>query len=541
MTVRGGSGISPSIDVYSSIDDRWTGQTEGVVHTSYTTENSSIHQLSAQGATYSQSANEMALWAKVVYAADSTGNFTLSSRSGSAATLQQQFIANGSLSGGNDFGDYGFAYQIGHLSQEATVRFAVGVVREDAVNYLGSSESHFYRSQYPDIPSAVDHFFDDYEAAAKESETLDLSIETTATSLGGSNYSDILALSTRQVFGAIDLTVSSDTLDTNYVKAFIKEISSNGNMNTVDIIFPLFPFFYVFAPEYIKLLLDPILQYSKAGRYPHSWAIHDLGTNYPNATGHDDGNDEHMPIEETGNVLILINAYEKATGDTSWAANYTSLLSGYADYLKENGLHSTWQFSTTDGLGGYANMTSLGIKAAVGLSAYGDLTGQQNWTDLGSSFAEQINTDGVGVYTSSATKQSYFDLVYGNETWYLTFNIFPAALFNQTTFNQSTYVAQSDFYPTVRGEGGVAIAGNAQWGKTDWDFWVAAVAESGTRELFINDIHAYISNGKNTQPFSDKYFVTGEKQGLASFRARPTVGAHWAIWALEKGPNSGGL
>lgn len=237
----------------------------------------------------------------------------------------------------------------------------------------------------------------------------------------------------------------------------------------------------------------------------------------------------------------MVDAYEKATGDTSWASEYSSLLSGWATYLVQNGLYPVWQLQTTDGLGGFANMTNLGIKAAVGLSAYGDLTDQANYTSLGSSFAQTINTNGVGVYNSSTTNQPYFDLTYGDSSWYLTFNIYPSALLNLTTFNQSTYDAQSDFYPTVRSTGGVAIDGNVKWGKTDWDVWVAAVASDATRDIFINDIHAYLANGKNTEPFSDRYWVAGDSEGLAVFRARPTVGAHWAIWAIDKGANSGGL
>ncbi len=33
--------------------------------------------------------------------------------------------------------------------------------------------------------------------------------------------------------------------------------------------------------------------------------MHDLGAHFPNATGHADGNDEYMPVEECGNILIM--------------------------------------------------------------------------------------------------------------------------------------------------------------------------------------------------------------------------------------------
>lgn len=540
-------GSSQSVEIYSAIDENWTGQPLAANCSHLTSGNASIHQLSAYGATYSQSADEMALWGTVVYAAGFTETASLSSGSGPASVLQQQFASNGSLSTSDstcvENGFHGFAYQLGSSSYVAnTVRFAVGVVRENAINCFGSAETHYYRSSYPDIASAVNHFLDDYEEAAAEGQSLDSSIEKTACSLAGSNYSDILSLSTRQVFGAIDVTIPADTLDTSAVKAWVKEISSDGNLQTADIIYPLFPFFYVFAPTYIKLLTDPILQYSGSGSYPHAWAVHDLGANYPNATGHDDGNDEQMPVEESGNLILLVKAYEQATGDASWGETYSAILEQWAEYLANNGLYPTNQLSTTDGLGAFTNMTSLAVKAAVGLSAYGSLTGQQNWTTLANSFARTITTPGVGVEEDSQTQRSYFDLTYQDQdTFYLTFNTYPSALFNLSTFNASTYASESAFYPTVRKSLGVPIDGAVQWGKTDWDFWIAAVCEKSTRQMFVDDVWEYLSNGKNTEPFSDRYWVEGDDEGLAVFRARPTVGAHWAIWALELGPNSGGL
>lgn len=258
ITATGNKGLSPSIDVYSVIDERWTGQSKAAKCIHSVSQDASIYQLSANGATYSESADEMALSGQVVYAAETANNGSLSFGSGLPATLQNRFQANGTLSGKigvcQNNSVHGFAYRLG-ATQDATVRFAVGVVRESAINLLGEAQTHYYRSQYPEISDAVDHFFADYEEAASEGQKLDSAIETTATSLVGTNYSDILALSTRQVLGAIDLTIPKDTLNTSDVKAFIKEISSDGNLNTVDIIFPLFPFFYVFAPKYIKLLL----------------------------------------------------------------------------------------------------------------------------------------------------------------------------------------------------------------------------------------------------------------------------------------------
>lgn len=91
--------------------------------------------------------------------------------------------------------------------------------------------------------------------------------------------------------------------------AFIKELSSNGNI-TIDVIMPAFPIYYVMDPDYIqKLLLEPVMKYSAVGRWRLPYMIHVLGTNYPQATGHGDQEAEPMPIEACGNLLILAAVY----------------------------------------------------------------------------------------------------------------------------------------------------------------------------------------------------------------------------------------
>lgn len=58
--------------------------------------------------------------------------------------------------------------------------------------------------------------------------------------------------------------------------AFMKEISTDGNVNTLADLLPrALPAFYVLAPEYIRLFLEPILIFSK--QWPAEFAVHDLG------------------------------------------------------------------------------------------------------------------------------------------------------------------------------------------------------------------------------------------------------------------------
>ncbi|KAK8159186.1 hypothetical protein IWX90DRAFT_488683 [Phyllosticta citrichinensis] len=542
VTASGRNGATPSVQVYSDIDDTWTGQSASSTFNQTTTGATHVWQVRSNNqVTYSE-VDQMAGWGEAVYAARAD-----SFQSGPASTVRSQFVSSGALT--NATSDWssgsvvGLAFDLGTVSSSASAVYAIGYVREDAINYRGTPYTGYYRAANPNTVGAASHFLDIYDDAVSEADSFDAKIRTVGDSSGGSNYTAILELSVRQIFSGIDVTVDGSTLDTSAPYAFIKEISSNGNLNTIDIIFPSFPFLYEFAPNLIKLLLNPVLAYLESGAYPNPYMIHDLGTHYPNATGHDDGLDEAMPIEESGNLLILALAYQTATGDTSWASTHATLFKKYADYLVDNGLYPTNQLSTNDGLGAFTNMTNLGVKAAVGLTAYGKLTSQANYTATGQSFAQAIwggnetTSDGLGSEVSSATGQSYFTTTYSDSSWFLVFNVYPDMLFDLATFPNATYTATSSFYPSVRGVAGVAIDGAVKWGKTDWQIWTAATVDADAQALFVNDLYALIANGKNTGPFGDRYWTAGDSVGETAegFRARPTLGAHFAVAVLKLG------
>ena len=74
--------------------------------------------------------------------------------------------------------------------------------------------------------------------------------------------------------------------------------------------------------------------------------MHDLGTNFPNATGHVEGNDEYMPVEESGNMILMTYAYYKFTGDSSYLQQHYAKMFQWAQYLIEFSLIPGNQLST---------------------------------------------------------------------------------------------------------------------------------------------------------------------------------------------------
>ena len=87
-------------------------------------------------------------------------------------------------------------------------------------------------------------------------------------------YYSIVALSARQVMGAYVLTLpptgvcTNNSINISEPLMFQKEISSDGNVNTVDVMYPAMPFFLYANPELLKYNLEPLFQNQEGYIYP---------------------------------------------------------------------------------------------------------------------------------------------------------------------------------------------------------------------------------------------------------------------------------
>lgn len=198
-------------------------------------------------------------------------------------------------------------FTISHVQREVTqFASAVGLTRMRPLwLHWFQTESELLHFHYDDFANAV-------TLAANYSDQLRID----AASSGGDEYADIVALSARQAMGATSFSGTPDD-----PKLFLKEISSNGNSQTVDVIFPSFPFFLYTQPRWAAYLLEPLLEHQMAHLYPNNYSMHDLGAHFPNLTGHADGKDEYMPVEECGDMLImglsLVNAMTHESDEAS--------------------------------------------------------------------------------------------------------------------------------------------------------------------------------------------------------------------------------
>lgn len=435
---------------------------------------------------------------------------------------------------------FGYAVDLGSVGSESKSRlFTVGLCQDDAIQFLGAdglrNVPSLWKSYYNDDLTALSFFHKDYSESSKLSAQLDEKIWTDSKNVASENYAILTTLAARQAFGATQLV---GTEEKHYF--FLKEISSNGNTQTIDVIYPASPIFYYTNPELMKLMLDPHFENQESGHYPNKYAIHDLGTHYPNATGHPDGNDEPMPVEECGNNMIMMLAYVQRSGNTDYIKEHYKILKQWVEYLVEDSLLPAFQLSTDDFAGRLANQTNLALKGIIGIEAMsqmskliGEEDDAKNFTTIAHEYIAKWQ--GYGINKNDSPNHSI--LTYNDASTHgLLYNLYNDKLLNLNLVPQEVYDIQNNFYPTIKQKYGLPLdTRHEYYTKTDWEIFCAAISNETTRDMFIDSIAKWVGETTTSVPFTDLYQTNdGNQPDGIDFHARPVMGGMFALLLLDK-------
>ncbi|HEY3413820.1 MAG TPA: DUF4965 domain-containing protein [Armatimonadota bacterium] len=384
----------------------------------------------------------------------------------------------------------------------------------------------------------------EFGAILKRCEAFDGQLMADLAAAGGEKFALLCALAYRQCISAHKLAADPDGSPVFYSK----ENFSNGCINTVDVTYPSSPFFLLLQPELLKSQLRGILDYAASARWKFPFAPHDLGT-YPLANGQvygggEQGEEDQMPVEECGNMLLMLAALAHIEGNADFSAAYWPTLTEWAEYLLEKGLDPENQLCTDDFAGHMAHNANLAIKAILGLAGFAEMAKTLGHAESAKRFraaAESMAAEWV----RKADDGDHYRLAFDKPgTWSQKYNLVWDSLLGLNVFPEKVRTAEVAYYMTRFEEYGLPLDSRKTYTKTDWELWTATMAEK--REDFdaiVDRVFRFANETTSRVPLTDWYETTDAKQ--VGFQARSVVGGLfipllknadlWRKWAGKAG------
>jgi hypothetical protein len=340
-----------------------------------------------------------------------------------------------------------------------------------------------------------------------------------ATLAGGKQYAEMCALAYRQAMAAHKL-VEAPNGDLLWLS---KENNSNGSIGTVDITYPSSPMFLYYNVELAKGLMNHILYYSESGKWTKPFAAHDVGT-YPQANGQTYGGD--MPIEESGNMVILAAAIAAVEGNADYAAKHWEVLTTWTDYLVEYGLDPENQLCTDDFAGHFAHNVNLSVKAIMGVASYGRMAKMLGKNDVAEKYTAKAR-EMAAEWVKMAADGDHYRLTFDKPgTWSQKYNLVWDKLLEFNLFPAEVAQTEIAYYLTRQNRYGLPLDNREAYTKTDWIMWTATLADDkATFERFIAPMWQFENETIDRVPMSD--WIWTDRPNHRGFKARSVVGGYW--------------
>jgi hypothetical protein len=436
------------------------------------------------------------------------------------------------------------AWDLGPVTTAPVSRFAM-LAYDDvfAVRYFNSDLRAWWRRNGATIESVLATAAKERDALDARAARFDADLRRDLTQAGGAKYAAIATLAYRQTLAATKLVA-----DTNgQPLLFPKENFSNGCIGTVDVIYPMAPQYLLFGPALAKALVASNLDYASSTRWKFPFAPHDLGT-YPHATGQVYGGGEkteenQMPVEETGNMLILVAAIAKMDGSADFAARYWPVLTRWAEYLRDKGFDPENQLCTDDFAGHLAHNVNLSAKAIVALGAFArlaDMRGEKAAASEYRTLAEQF----AARWVKEAADGDHYRLAFDRQdTWSQKYNLVWDRVLGLNLFPPTVAQKEMAYYRRIQERYGLPLDNRRLYTKLDWITWTATLTGSRADfEALVNPVFDFLGATPHRVPMTDWFWTHDATK--AGFQARSVVGgvflrllydeATWRKWGGQK-------
>ena len=459
----------------------------------------------------------------------------------SGAVARASFVASGKLpaghtrqpgTAGGDMPVATFVFEIPpHGDDERWLMLAYDDLY--SIQYMKQNLQPYWRRNGREAADLLKAAARDYRSLMQRCAAFDEELMADLTRAGGEKYAKLAALAYRQCFAAGKFVAD----DNGQPIQFCKENHSNGCIGTSDVFYPMAPQFLLFGPSLAKSFLVPFMNYAASDRWKFPFAPHDLGT-YPKANGQVYGGGERteenqMPVEESGNLLILFGAIAQMEGNAGFAGLYWKQLEQWAEYLKAKGFNPGNQLCTDDFAGHLAHNVNLSAKAICGLGAFAqlcELRGEKARADeyfkLARGFAQR--------WVKEADDGDHFRLAFDKAgTWSQKYNLIWDRILDLNLFPPEVARKEMEFYKKAQNKYGLPLDNRKDYTKLDWITWTATLTQDRADfERLIDPVFRFLNETPDRSPMTDWYQTkTAKKVG---FTARPVVGGVFAQMLYDK-------
>ncbi|MDR0869486.1 MAG: DUF4965 domain-containing protein [Planctomycetaceae bacterium] len=398
---------------------------------------------------------------------------------------------------------------------------------EYSIRYFKNDLRAWWKRDGKTTEKMLEDAWNDWAKSRMTAYHFDEELENSLTAVSGSDYAKLCALAYRQVFGANKLVAGKDGVPL----MFSKENFSNGCIATVDMMYPMSPFFLYYSPELMRATLEPEFQYAESERWKFPFAPHDIGT-YPHATGQVYGGgekteDRQMPVEESANMIIVCAALAKREGNADYAKKHWKTLTKWAEYLAEKGFDPENQLCTDDFAGHLAHNVNLSAKAIIALGGYAQLADTLGKKEITVKY-RKLAGDFAKHWVTEAADGDHTKLAFDKPgTWSMKYNLMWDEILDLKLFPREVIDREIAFYKTKMYKYGLPLDSRQNYTKIDWELWTAALTNNRADfEVFLKPVIGFINNTDSRVPINDWYVTENAK--MKNMLARGVVGGFWS-------------
>jgi hypothetical protein len=426
-------------------------------------------------------------------------------------------------------------FDLGQVGKQAVSRWLM-LAYDDlySIQYMQKNLRPYWRRTGWEAPDLLGAAARDYESLQKRCAAFDKELMADLTKAGGEKYARLAALAYRQCFAAGKFVADEN----GQPLQFCKENHSNGCIGTSDVFYPMAPQFLLLGPTLAKSFLVPFMNYAASERWKFPFAPHDLGQ-YPHANGQRYGGGERteenqMPVEESGNLLILMAAVAQMEGNADFAGLYWSRLEQWAEYLKAKGFDPENQLCTDDFAGHLAHNVNLSVKAICGLGAFaklcdmrGDKAKAEEYSKLAQDFAAR--------WVKEAAEGDHYRLAFDKSgTWSQKYNLVWDRILGLNLFPAEVARKEMAFYKKTQNKYGLPLDNRSLYTKLDWTLWTATLTQDRADfEALVDPVYLFLNETPDRSPMTDWYFTNDARK--RGFTARPVVGGVLLQMLYDKG------